>query len=99
MSGPYVEGLSKHTVTSVSEVLRLIELGNNNRTTAATQMNDVSSRSHAIFTMNFTQASIENGIPSETASRINLVDLAGSERQEVSHRFGLLACLCIETKD
>ena len=85
MSGPYVEGLSKHTVTSVSEVLRLIELGNSNRTTAATQMNDVSSRSHAIFTMNFTQARIEDDIPCETASKINLVDLAGSERVEVSH--------------
>ena len=86
MSGPYVEGLSKHTVTSVNEVLHLIDLGNKNRTTAATQMNDVSSRSHAIFTMNFTQARIEDGIPCETASKINLVDLAGSERVEV--------CLC-----
>lgn len=32
-----------------------MEAGNINRTTASTGMNDVSSRSHAIFTINFTQ--------------------------------------------
>ena len=46
-------------------------------------MNDVSSRSHAIFTINFVYAKVENDIPCETTSKINLVDLAGSERVEV----------------
>ena len=53
------------------------------RTTAATLMNDVSSRSHAVFTISFTQALFEEGVPRETTSKINLVDLAGSERAEV----------------
>jgi kinesin family protein 16B len=87
-TGPFVDGLSKHTVLSSTDLLHLIELGNNHRTTAATQMNDVSSRSHAIFTINFTQAQILEGIPSETTSRMNLVDLAGSERVESSGATG-----------
>lgn len=37
------------------DVEELMEAGNINRTTASTSMNDVSSRSHAIFTINFTQ--------------------------------------------
>lgn len=40
-----------------SDVEELMEAGNINRTTASTGMNDVSSRSHAIFTINFTQVS------------------------------------------
>ncbi|MEQ2191126.1 Kinesin-like protein kif16b, partial [Xenoophorus captivus] len=53
--GPYVEDLSKHLVQNYSDVEELMEAGNINRTTASTGMNDVSSRSHAIFTINFTQ--------------------------------------------
>lgn len=41
-------------------------------------MNDVSSRSHAIFTITFVQAGFnENNMPSETVSKVHLVDLAG----------------------
>lgn len=47
--------LSKHLVQNYSDVEELMEAGNINRTTASTGMNDVSSRSHAIFTINFTQ--------------------------------------------
>ncbi|KAF7689336.1 hypothetical protein HF521_012689 [Silurus meridionalis] len=53
--GPYVEDLSKHLVQNYSDVEELMEAGNINRTTASTGMNDASSRSHAIFTINFTQ--------------------------------------------
>ena len=49
--------LSKHIVVNYSEIAELMEQGNVNRTTAATNMNDVSSRSHAIFTIVFTQVS------------------------------------------
>jgi kinesin family protein 16B len=52
--------------------------GNRLRTTASTNMNDVSSRSHAIFTLTFLQAGLaEGGLPSETTSKVHLVDLAG----------------------
>eukprot|EP00117_Sycon_ciliatum_P010350 scpid16641/ scgid5186/ Kinesin-like protein KIF16B; Sorting nexin-23 len=79
-TGPYVEGLSQHSVTTVQDIMELIECGNSNRTTASTLMNSISSRSHSIFTINFSQATISDGNPCEMTSRINLVDLAGSER-------------------
>ncbi|KAG7231822.1 hypothetical protein INR49_010285 [Caranx melampygus] len=77
--GPYVEDLSKHLVQNYSDVEELMEAGNINRTTASTGMNDVSSRSHAIFTINFTQAKFDAEMPSETVSKIHLVDLAGTD--------------------
>ena len=40
------------------DVEELMDAGNINRTTAATGMNDVSSRSHAIFTIKFTQVRV-----------------------------------------
>ena len=63
------------TPTCVSQ--ELIERGNTHRTTASTGMNDTSSRSHAIFTIGFTQAALVEGLPSERNSKIHLVDLAG----------------------
>ena len=37
------------------DIESLMDKGNENRTTASTNMNDTSSRSHAIFTISFTQ--------------------------------------------
>lgn len=54
-----------------------ISQGNVLRTTASTNMNDTSSRSHAIFTITFVQAGFLDDMPSETVSKIHLVDLAG----------------------
>ncbi|XP_037621652.1 kinesin-like protein KIF16B isoform X2 [Sebastes umbrosus] len=87
--GPYVEDLSKHLVQNYSDVEELMEAGNINRTTASTGMNDVSSRSHAIFTINFTQAKFDALMPSETLSKIHLVDLAGSERADATGATGV----------
>ncbi|XP_075319385.1 kinesin-like protein KIF16B isoform X4 [Odontesthes bonariensis] len=87
--GPYVEDLSKHLVQNYSDVEELMEAGNINRTTASTGMNDVSSRSHAIFTINFTQAKFDAKMPSETVSKIHLVDLAGSERADATGATGV----------
>mmetsp|Transcript_9007 Transcript_9007/g.23194 ORF Transcript_9007/g.23194 Transcript_9007/m.23194 type:complete len:1067 (+) Transcript_9007:151-3351(+) len=78
--GPFVDGLTSHTVVDYEGIDALMERGNACRTTAATNMNDTSSRSHAVFTMRFTQASLIEGVPCEKTSKINLVDLAGSER-------------------
>ncbi|KAL8611043.1 hypothetical protein ACOMHN_042659 [Nucella lapillus] len=86
--GPYVQDLSHHTVVSYEGIAQLMNKGNSNRTTAATLMNDVSSRSHAIFTITFTQAKFEDGLPSERQSKIHLVDLAGSERADASGATG-----------
>uniref|UniRef100_A0A8C3SNP3 Kinesin-like protein KIF14 n=1 Tax=Chelydra serpentina TaxID=8475 RepID=A0A8C3SNP3_CHESE len=71
--GPYVEDLTSW-----------LELGNKQRATAATGMNDKSSRSHSVFTLVMTQTKTEFVEEEEhdhrITSRINLIDLAGSER-------------------
>ena len=53
--GPYVQGLSKFTVTSFEQVNAFMEIGQQQRTVAATQMNQTSSRAHTIFTLELTQ--------------------------------------------
>ncbi|XP_029454555.1 stAR-related lipid transfer protein 9 [Rhinatrema bivittatum] len=83
--GPYVQGLSQHIVNDYKQVVEFLEEGLANRITAATHIHDASSRSHAIFTIQYTQAILENTFPSEIASKINLVDLAGSERASPSY--------------
>nr|CAD7257427.1 unnamed protein product [Timema shepardi] len=86
--GPYVQELSCHLVTDYSDIQELMRQGNIQRTTACTNMNDVSSRSHAIFTITFVQAGFSNDMPSETVSKVHLVDLAGSERADTSGATG-----------
>jgi kinesin family protein 1 len=56
--------------------------GNKARTVAATNMNETSSRSHAVFTLILSQKrhDEETNMDTEKVSRISLVDLAGSER-------------------
>ncbi|KAM7345513.1 kinesin-like protein 98A isoform 2-T2 [Cochliomyia hominivorax] len=86
--GPYVENLSQHSVADFEEIQECISRGNIQRTTASTNMNDTSSRSHAIFTITFVQAGFMNDMPSETVSKIHLVDLAGSERANATGATG-----------
>ncbi|XP_055083482.1 uncharacterized protein kif16bb [Periophthalmus magnuspinnatus] len=86
--GPYVQNLTRHLVQSYSDVEELMLLGNSNRTTAITDLNDASSRSHAIFTIRFTRAWFEDSLPCETVSKIHLVDLAGSERADATRATG-----------
>ncbi|XP_078001290.1 kinesin-like protein KIF16B [Glandiceps talaboti] len=86
--GPYVQNLSKHLVSDYHDIETLMDRGNIHRTTASTNMNDTSSRSHAIFTINFTQARFYNDLPSETTSKVHLVDLAGSERADATGATG-----------
>lgn len=86
--GPYVENLSQHPVSDYGEIQNCMIQGNIQRTTASTNMNDTSSRSHAIFTITFVQARYLNDLPSETVSKIHLVDLAGSERANATGATG-----------
>ncbi|XP_054652369.1 stAR-related lipid transfer protein 9 isoform X2 [Dunckerocampus dactyliophorus] len=83
--GPYVQDLSQHVVSDSKQAMDLLEAGIANRITAATHNHDASSRSHAIFTIQYTQAILESNRPSETVSKINLVDLAGSERADPNY--------------
>ncbi|XP_056279530.1 kinesin-like protein KIF1B isoform X21 [Pseudoliparis swirei] len=82
--GPYVEDLSKLAVTSYTDIADLMDAGNKARTVAATNMNETSSRSHAVFTILFTQKKHDSQTDQSTekVSKISLVDLAGSERAD-----------------
>ncbi|XP_006834225.1 PREDICTED: kinesin-like protein KIF14 [Chrysochloris asiatica] len=92
ISGPYVEALSMNVVSSYSDIQSWLELGNKQRATAATGMNDKSSRSHSVFTLVMTQTKTEFVEGEEhdhrITSRINLIDLAGSERCSTAHTSG-----------
>ncbi|KMQ96969.1 kinesin-like protein kif3b protein [Lasius niger] len=78
--GVYVKDLSTAVCKSATEIQHLMNVGNQNRTIGATNMNEHSSRSHAIFLITIEMGSIGDcgGI---RVGRLNLVDLAGSERQ------------------
>ncbi|XP_018085047.1 kinesin-like protein KIF14 isoform X1 [Xenopus laevis] len=82
--GPYVAGLSTYVIASFADVQTWLELGNKQRATAATGMNEKSSRSHSVFILSVTQTMrelLEGEVHDHTrTSRVNLVDLAGSER-------------------
>nr|XP_055058331.1 kinesin-like protein KIF1A isoform X10 [Misgurnus anguillicaudatus] len=84
LMGPYVEDLSKLAVTSYTDIQDLMDSGNKARTVAATNMNETSSRSHAVFNIIFTQKRHDSDSEntSEKVSKISLVDLAGSERAD-----------------
>ncbi|NXI64345.1 KIF14 protein, partial [Anseranas semipalmata] len=83
--GPYVEDLTVNVVSSYSDIQSWLELGNKQRATAATVMNDKSSRSHSVFTLVMTQTKVllefvdEEQRDRSLTSHINLIDLAGSE--------------------
>ncbi|KAK3082004.1 hypothetical protein LTS18_008719 [Coniosporium uncinatum] len=80
--GVYVQGLTDAPVKNYQDIARRMKLGDVNRTTAATKMNDTSSRSHAVFTLTLRQIqhSLSTDETVERTARMRLVDLAGSER-------------------
>uniref|UniRef100_A0A182W7B3 Kinesin-like protein n=1 Tax=Anopheles minimus TaxID=112268 RepID=A0A182W7B3_9DIPT len=91
--GPYVVDLSTHPVDSHTALRNWLAVGNSQRATAATGMNDKSSRSHSIFSVVLNLVEIvhssdtdDSDRPGGTSvkqtkrSKISLVDLAGSER-------------------
>ncbi|OLY85643.1 Kinesin-like protein KIF1B [Smittium mucronatum] len=80
--GPYIEDITKAAVSSIGEIMDVLITGNDKRITAFTNINSVSSRSHAVFSIKLVQNiynSDKNSIV-ETVSNISLVDLAGSEK-------------------
>ncbi|KAI7799898.1 kinesin-like protein KIF13B [Triplophysa rosa] len=82
--GPYVDGLSRLAVTSFKDIESLMSEGNKSRTVAATNMNEESSRSHAVFNIVLTHTlrDLKTGTSGEKVSKLSLVDLAGSERAD-----------------
>uniref|UniRef100_A0A670HU01 Kinesin family member 13B n=1 Tax=Podarcis muralis TaxID=64176 RepID=A0A670HU01_PODMU len=80
--GPYVDGLSKLAVACYKDIESLMSEGNKSRTVAATNMNEESSRSHAVFKIILTHTlyDAKSGTSGEKVGKLSLVDLAGSER-------------------
>ncbi|CAL4147587.1 unnamed protein product, partial [Meganyctiphanes norvegica] len=87
--GIYVSGITSRTVSSMEETMACLRGGALSRTTASTNMNAQSSRSHAIFTLLVSQTrileqdpdNIQENPESETlTAKFHFVDLAGSER-------------------
>lgn len=84
--GVYIKDLIGCPVSSVKSMIDLMNRGNTNRITRSTTMNDVSSRSHAIFSI---RIEIKDKITKKTLTgKLNLVDLAGSERQAKTQAAG-----------
>lgn len=82
--GVYVKDLSAYIANNADDMERIMSLGNKNRSVGATAMNEVSSRSHAIFSIiiETSSYSFENAKTQHVKmGRLHLVDLAGSERQ------------------
>uniref|UniRef100_A0A8P4KLM2 Kinesin motor domain-containing protein n=1 Tax=Dicentrarchus labrax TaxID=13489 RepID=A0A8P4KLM2_DICLA len=74
----YVPGLTEFTVQSPEDINRVFELGHMNRATACTNLNEHSSRSHALLII--TVSGFNSATGNRTQGKLNLVDLAGSER-------------------
>ena len=77
VSGVYIAGVTEEYVTSQEELYELMQGGANHRATAATGMNEGSSRSHSVFTITIYQKDLSNA--TSKSGKLVLVDLAGSE--------------------
>ncbi|DAZ93879.1 TPA: hypothetical protein N0F65_008145 [Lagenidium giganteum] len=82
VKGVWVDGATEVRVSSVEKALALVARGDANRARGATRLNDDSSRSHAVFTLQVTTTTTPSSAPHETKriGRLCLVDLAGSEK-------------------
>ncbi|KAL8829421.1 MAG: hypothetical protein Q9170_006174 [Blastenia crenularia] len=75
-----VQGMEECYIKSAGAGIRLLQDGSHKRQVAATKCNDLSSRSHTVFTITaYTKRTAENGEDFVSAGKLNLVDLAGSE--------------------
>ncbi|XP_019361443.1 PREDICTED: kinesin-like protein KIFC3 isoform X2 [Gavialis gangeticus] len=74
----YVPGLTEFQVQSVEDINKVFEFGHINRATECTNLNEHSSRSHALLIITVRGFDYSTGL--RTTGKLNLVDLAGSER-------------------
>lgn len=99
--GVYVKDLTSFVCKSMTEIERVMKVGNQNRMVGATDMNEHSSRSHAIFMITVEQQQSTGNNPMVgrkqlrgeekrviRVGKLNLVDLAGSERQRKTNSLG-----------
>ncbi|KAJ5810693.1 uncharacterized protein N7503_002911 [Penicillium pulvis] len=75
-----VQGMEETYIDSASSGIKLLQMGSLKRQVASTKCNDLSSRSHTVFTVTvLTNRTSESGEDYVTSGKLNLVDLAGSE--------------------
>ncbi|XP_077418890.1 kinesin-like protein KIFC3 isoform X2 [Vanacampus margaritifer] len=74
----HVPGLTRVAVRTFDDVNQVLEAGRASRATACTDLNERSSRSHALLMVSV--AGLNGTTGSRTQGKLNLVDLAGSER-------------------
>ncbi|XP_052390353.1 kinesin-like protein KIF3C [Carassius gibelio] len=81
-SGVYIKDLSSFVTKNVKEIEHVMNVGNQTRSVGFTNMNEHSSRSHAIFIITVECSQLgPDGQNHIRVGKLNLVDLAGSERQ------------------
>eukprot|EP00803_Ostreobium_quekettii_P011013 evm.model.scf_946.1 EVM.evm.TU.scf_946.1 scf_946:6400-16587(+) len=87
----FVKDLTHVQVKTVDDVMTVLNAGQALRQTASTAQNDVSSRSHTVFTLTVVQHPDADGPGGGQpfVGKLNLVDLAGSERLNKSHSAGV----------
>ncbi|KAI1487979.1 P-loop containing nucleoside triphosphate hydrolase protein [Biscogniauxia mediterranea] len=75
-----VQGMEESHITTAAQGIKLLQDGSLKRQVAATKCNDLSSRSHTVFTITTCiKRTGEDGEDYVSAGKLNLVDLAGSE--------------------
>lgn len=75
-----VQGMEEAHIKSAVDGVKLLQRGSHKRQVAATKCNDLSSRSHTVFTVTaYIKRTGDNGEDYVSAGKLNLVDLAGSE--------------------
>jgi kinesin family member 11 len=75
-----VQGMEESHIKNAIEGIKLLQDGSHKRQVAATKCNDLSSRSHTVFTVTvYVKRTTEDGEDFVSAGKLNLVDLAGSE--------------------
>ena len=76
--GIYIEDATEKYVSEMGELYSLMGIGNQNRASCSTNMNERSSRSHMIFLITISQTNLTD--LSAKTGKLFLVDLAGSEK-------------------
>ncbi len=88
--GVKVVGVTEYHAKSAQEVMILLKRGNKNRTQEPTNMNEESSRSHAVLQVVIEQRDRSRDMSEVVnVSKLSLIDLAGSERAAVSQNRGI----------
>lgn len=79
-SSTIVQGMEESYIKTARDGVKILQDGSFKRQVAATKCNDLSSRSHTVFTVTtYIKRTAENGEDYVSAGKLNLVDLAGSE--------------------